>query len=62
MADLNATLNTRKLMTNVTMTVHVKHDWRVPFGLWLIKLGAWVAGIGAVKVEGKDFKKSKRNR
>ena len=61
MAKVDATLNTRKLMTNVTLTVRVKHDWRVPFGLWLIKLGAWVAGMGSVKIEGKDYKKQKRH-
>lgn len=42
--------NDRKLLQSVnatiTVTITTKHDWRVAVGLWLIKIGARLAGLG----------------
>jgi hypothetical protein len=43
---MKLTFKERELMKNVTLTVTIKRDWRVQFGLWLIKLGCRLAGIG----------------
>jgi hypothetical protein len=47
------TIDARDAMRDVTLTVHVriKNLWRVALGVRIICFGAWVAGIGDVKIE-----------
>ncbi len=42
----------RDLAKEITMqvVVHVKRDWRVRLGIWLLKVGCWVSGMG-IEVE-----------
>jgi hypothetical protein len=52
MASNIATFKERELMSEVelTVTLHIKRDWRVRLGLFLVRAGAWLAGFG-LKVE-----------
>lgn len=42
-------LKERDVMAQATLTMEVrlKRDWRVRVGVWLIELGARIAGMGA---------------
>lgn len=49
--DINMTLDERKLMGHVTMTVRVKPNrWRGP-GIVALRLAAWLLGIKRIVVE-----------
>lgn len=49
MAELREVIITpdtmREQHARITVTVKVRYNWRVTVGLWLIKAGAWLAGV-----------------
>ena len=47
--DMSVTVRD-EVLGNFTLTVKFERSWRCRVGLWLIKLGAWLAGI-EVEVE-----------
>jgi hypothetical protein len=51
-----ATIDARDAMRDVELTVHVlvRNLWRVRLGVALMRLGAWVAGVGAFVVDDSE--------